>query len=251
MIEICNKTNINKLNLKDSLMNEFHDIFFERYIQPQLPIGSNNSAIIDKNKEMENPFNHSKFNLLNFLLKKSDRERTYTKRDLTTLKYNFKFDIFQILNIFKTQDNKTLLEDVLERFKYNIIILLFSLYTIKKKLYTTYINIALTKFNINIEKINSHENKTQNKEQSSVKPNNKTVNNQTPKKHNYTPNIYKNMNPQMKEKLIKVDKNISTLKDKIKELESHKMQNYEKKILIVEEYIQKLILKKRDILKNT
>ena len=251
MIEICNKTNINKLNLKDSLMNEFHDIFFERYIQPQLPIGSNNSAIIDKNKEMENPFNHSKFNLLNFLLKKSDRERIYTMRDLTTLKYNFKFDIFQILNIFKTQDNKTLLEDVLERFKYNIIILLFSLYTIKKKLYTTYINIALTKFNINIEKINSHENKTQNKEQSSVKSNNKTVNNQTPKKHNYTPNIYKNMNPQMKEKLIKVDKNISTLKDKIKELESHKMQNYEKKILIVEEYIQKLILKKRDILKNT
>ena len=252
MIEICNKTNINKLNLKDSLMNEFHDIFFERYIQPQLSNDSNNnSAIIDKNKEMENPFNHSKFNLLNFLLKKSDRERTYTKRDLTTLKYNFKFDIFQILNIFKTQDNKTLLEDVLERFKYNIIILLFSLYTIKKKLYTTYINIALTKFNINIEKINSHENKTQNKEQSSVKPNNKTVNNQTPKKHNYTPNIYKNMNPQMKEKLIKVNKNITTLKDKIKELESHKMQNYEKKILIVEEYIQKLILKKRDILKST
>ena len=259
MIEICNKTNINKLNLKDSLMNEFHDIFFERYIQPQLSNDSNNnSAIIDKNKEMENPFNHSKFNLLNFLLKKSDRERTYTKRDLTTLKYNFKFDIFQILNIFKTQDNKTLLEDVLERFKYNIIILLFSLYTIKKKLYTTYINIALTKFNINIEKINSHENKsnqkknnTHNKEQSSVKPNNKTVNNQTPKKHNYTPNIYKNMNPQMKEKLIKVDKNITTLKDKIKELESHKMQNYEKKILIVEEYIQKLILKKRDILKST
>jgi hypothetical protein len=259
MIEICNKTNINKLNLKDSLMNEFHNIFFERYIQPQLPNGSNNNnAIIDKNKEMENPFNHSKFNLLNFLLKKSDRERTYTKRDLTTLKYNFKFDIFQILNIFKTQDNKTLLEDVLERFKYNIIILLFSLYTIKKKLYTTYINIALNKFNINIEKLNSHENKsnqkknnTQNKEQSSVKPNNKTVNNQNPKKTNHISDIYKNMNQSMKEKLIKVDKNITTLKDKIKELESHKMQNYEKKILIVEEYIQKLILKKRDILKNT
>jgi hypothetical protein len=232
---------------------------FERYIQPQLPNGSNNNnAIIDKNKEMENPFNHSKFNLLNFLLKKSDRERTYTKRDLTTLKYNFKFDIFQILNIFKTQDNKTLLEDVLERFKYNIIILLFSLYTIKKKLYTTYINIALNKFNINIEKLNSHENKsnqkknnTQNKEQSSVKPNNKTVNNQNPKKTNHISDIYKNMNQSMKEKLIKVDKNITTLKDKIKELESHKMQNYEKKILIVEEYIQKLILKKRDILKNT
>jgi hypothetical protein len=126
-------------------------------------------------------------------------------------------------------------------------------------LYTTYINIALNKFNINIEKINSHENKTnnkknitQNKEQASIKPNNKLDNNRSPnKKHNYTPNIYKNMNQPMKEKLIKVDKNISTLKDKIKELESHKMQNYEKKILIVEEYIQKLILKKRDILKNT
>ena len=258
MIEICNKTTVNKLNLKNSLIDEFHDIFFERYIQPQLPSGSNNSAIIDKNKEMENPFNHSKFNLLNFLLKKSDRERTYTKRDLTTLKYNFKFDIFQILNIFKTQNNKTLLEDVLEKFKYNIIILLFSLYTIKKKLYTTYINIALNKFNINIEKINLPENKSiqkknniQNKEQSSVKPNNKTVNNQNPKKHNYTPDIYKNMNQPMKEKLIKVDKNINTLKHKIKELESHKMQNYEKKILIVEEYIQKLILKKRNILKST
>jgi hypothetical protein len=257
MIEICNKTTVNKLNLKNSLIDEFHDIFFERYIQPQLPSGSNNNAIIDKNKEMENPFNHSKFNLLNFLLKKSDRERTYTKRDLTTLKYNFKFDIFQILNIFKTQNNKTLLEDVLEKFKYNIIILLFSLYTIKKKLYTTYINIALNKFNISIEKINLPENKgnqkniTQNKEQSSVKPNNKKVDNQSPKKHNYTPDIYKNMNQPMKEKLIKVDKNINILKHKIKEIESHKIQNYEKKILIVEEYIQKLILKKRDILKST
>ena len=252
MIEICNKTTINKLNLKNSLMNEFHNIFFDRYVQPQLQSGSNNT-VIDKNKEMENPFNNSKFKLFDYLLTKSNRERTYTKRDLTSLKYNFKFDIFQILNTFKTQNNKTLLEDVLEKFKYNIIILLFSLYTIKKKLYTTYINIALNKFNINIEKINLRENKsnkknnTQNKEQLSVKPDN----NQNPKKPNYTPNIYRNINQLTKEKLIKVDKNITILKDKIKELESHKMQNYEKKILIVEEYIQKLILKKRDILKNT
>jgi hypothetical protein len=261
MIEICNKTNINKLTLKNSLINEFHNIFFDRYVQEQLPASTNNGAEIDINKMMENPFNNSKFNLKDYLLKKSNRDRKYTKRDLTTLKVNFKFDIFQILNIFKTQNNKALLEDVLEKFKYNIIILLFSLYTIKKKLYTTYINIALNKFNINIEKINLPENKNnkKNKEQASIKLNNKSnyksnnkkIDNQNPKKSNHIPDIYKNMNQPVKEKLIKIDKNITILKDKIKELESYKMQNYEKKILIVEEYIQKLILKKRDILKNT
>ncbi len=259
MIEICNKTTVNKLNLKNSLINEFHNIFFDRYIQPRiLPRGSNNGAVIDKEQEIINPFNNSKFKLSRYLLKKSSRDRVYTKRDLSELKYNFKFDIFQILNIFEIQENKILLDDVLEKFKYNIIILLFCLYSIKKKLYTTYINIALNKFNINIEKINSHENKsnqkniTQNKEQASMKLNNKLDNNRSPnKKHNYIPNIYKNMNQPIKEKLIKIDKNINTLKHKIKELESQKMQNYEKKILIVEEYIQKLILKKRDILKST
>jgi hypothetical protein len=255
MIEICNKTTVNKLNLKNSLINEFHTIFFNKYIKPKLNAGVNNGVEININKMIKNPFNNSEFMLKDYLLKKSNRERKYinTEKDLADLNSNFKFDIFQILNTFKTQNNKTLLEDVLEKFKYNIIILLFCLYSIKKNLYTTYINIALNKFNINIEKINSPENKgnqkniTQNKEQSSMKPNNK-LNNKSPNK---TPDIYKNMNQPIKEKLIKIDKNINTLKHKIKEIESHKMQNYEKKILIVEEYIQKLILKKRDILKST
>jgi hypothetical protein len=255
MIEICNKTTVNKLNLKNSLINEFHNIFFDKYIKPKLTAGVNNGVEININRMIKNPFNNSEFMLKDYLLKKSNRERKYTntEKDLADLNSNFKFDIFQILNTFKTQNNKTLLEDVLEKFKYNIIILLFCLYSIKKKLYTTYINIALNKFNINIEKINSPENKgnqkniTQNKEQSSMKPNNK-LNNKSPNK---TPDIYKNMNQPIKEKLIKIDKNINTLKHKIKEIESHKMQNYEKKILIVEEYIQKLILKKRDILKST
>jgi len=183
----------------------------------------------------------------------------------------FKYDIFQTLTIFEDTDKFKDLINISKKLKEKVILLLFSLYSMKKYLYEEYINSCVRIFDIRITENNKAEANskvgTNNKSgvNSKVGTNNKSGANKLLTRKNNSKNtkdkiienkkeliILKKLNPQQKNEYIKIKHTLNILSKKIKILEEtgHNDTQNDMKKLKYEKMYHNLIIKKMKITNN-
>jgi hypothetical protein len=186
----------------------------------------------------------------------------------TLFSSGFKYDIFQTLTIFEDTDKFKDLINISKKLKEKVILLLFSLYSMKKYLYEEYINSCSRIFDIRITENNKAEANskigTNNKSgvNSKVGTNNKSGSNKLLTRKNNSKNtkdkiienkkeliILKKLNPQQKNEYIKIKHTLNILSKKIKVLEEtgHNDTQNDMKKLKYEKMYHNLIIKKMKI----
>lgn len=134
------------------------------------------------------------------------------------------YTIFQALFLLLKDDNKKFVEKFIEDIKNNLILLLFYLYNIKKRIYIYFITSISNKFNI-VQKINNTSVLPSNN--LSVKKNNKTSSSEETVINNSVNNSTNN------KEIRKYEKELHSLK---------RNENYDEKALEIENKIKKLLI---------
>ena len=217
-----------------------------------------NTGEININNKIENPFNKKLINISNII--KVDKQK-FLKEDIKKkIETNINFDIFQSLYLLLDPNNKKDIDIFIKRFKYNLILILFFLYNIKKKLYENYLLIIKEQFLIDNKENGKKENgkkengkKENNKKENNKKENNKEENNkENDKKENKIKKIQNNilledninLNNNLKE-ITKINIKIKLLENKLLTLDDSKgIKNYTEEILNIESQINRLHVKK-------
>ncbi len=243
----------------------------------------NNNNQCDRDKTKQFPisskipiFDSKEVNLKEFyssnLLKNSTGKKNVVEYSCDRIKYlfssGFKYDIFQTLTIFEDTDKFKDLINISKKLKEKVILLLFSLYSMKKYLYEEYINSCSRIFDIKItENDKSGANSkvgTNNKSgvNSKIGTNNKSGANKLLTYKNNSKNtkdkiiqnkkeliILKKLNPQQKNEYIKIKHTLNILSKKIKILEEtgHNDTQNDMKKLKYEKMYHNLIIKKMKI----
>lgn len=243
----------------------------------------NNNNQCDRDKTKQFPisskipiFDSKEVNLKEFyssnLLKNSTGKKNVVEYSCDRIKYlfssGFKYDIFQTLTIFEDTDKFKDLINISKKLKEKVILLLFSLYSMKKYLYEEYINSCARIFDIKItENDKSGANSkvgTNNKSgvNSKIGTNNKSGANKLLTYKNNSKNtkdkiienkkeliILKKLNPQQKNEYIKIKHTLNILSKKIKILEEtgHNDTQNDMKKLKYEKMYHNLIIKKMKI----
>ena len=137
---------------------------------------------------------------------------------------NLKYNIFNFLKIYLNSENIKITNIFLLEVKKYIVLLLFYLYNLKKKIYKEYLKITSELFNIsnNNQKKNNNKKTTENKQS--------TIDKQSTE--------YKKNNNSLDNEIKKIENSIETLKSK------KNISNYHDKILKLENNIKQLIIKK-------
>lgn len=143
---------------------------------------------------------------------------------------NMKFDIFNFLHVFLNSDNEAEINEFITKINYKLILLLYYLYDLKKKLYIKYIEIINYNFNIkNTSKNTSTSNSTPNT------PENTSKNKLNINKPNTKNNIL----------ITKPNNNFNKLKKKIEIIKNKKnIENGDEQILQLEDEYRQLVIKK-------
>jgi hypothetical protein len=201
-----------KENMKKYFIKDLNN-YFDNY-----SLTENNSNHILLN----NPFDKNKEKL-----KLEDitdfKNKKIEKDNIKNVFNNLKYNIFNFLKIYLNSENIEITNNFLSEVKKYIILLLFYLYNLKKKIYKDYLEITSEVFNIsenNKTKKNNNKKSTENKKSIENKKNNSPLNIQIKKLEN---NI----------EILKSQKNISNYHDKILKLEN----NIKK--LIIRKYLKK------------
>jgi hypothetical protein len=224
---------INKLN--KYLINFKNNM--KKYFKQELNY-SNNQTLLSK-ISIKDPFENDYINFLSlFNLNKKDKQK-YSSNKLDKLNSNnifnfFNYDIFNSLNLLLDDSNKNEINIFLNKVKYNLILLLYYLYVIKKRLYKFYIKYIINKFDINESKIEtSKENSKKKLEKPILK---------IPEKSSKLNIEYKKTNLINKDKesilLMKLEKR------KIKIQDKKGIKKYADELLLIDSEIKKILIKK-------
>ena len=233
-----------------------YDLYYKQYDKNMINYFKNkieNTGEINITK-IENPFNKKLINIKNII--KGDKQK-FSREDIKKkIETNINFDIFQSLYLLLHPNNKKDIDIFIKKFKYNLILILFFLYNIKKKLYENFLLIIKEQFLINNKEIRKKENnkKENNKKENNKKENNKKENSK--KENNKKENIIKkiqnntlqedniNLNNNLK-KITKINIKIKLLENKLLTLDDGKgIKNYTEEILNIESQINRLRVKK-------
>lgn len=140
---------------------------------------------------------------------------------------NMKFDIFNFLHVFLNSDNEAEINEFITKINYKLILLLYYLYDLKKKLYIKYIEIINYNFNI---KNTSKNTSTSNNTLENTSKNKLNIN-----KLNTKNNIL----------ITKPNNNFNKLKKKIEIIKNKKnIENSDEQILQLEDQYRQLVIKK-------
>lgn len=163
----------------------------------------------------------------------------------------FKYDIFQTLTIFEDIDKFKYLIDISKKLKEKVILLLFSLYSMKKYLYEEYINSCVRIFKIKISENNkpTENSKVGTNNKSSIRKNNSINTNEKIIENKKDLIILKKLNPSQKEEYLKIKHTLNILSKKIKILDEsgHNDTQNDMKKLKYEKMYHNLIIKKMKI----
>jgi hypothetical protein len=187
-------------------------------------------------KQLLDPFDKKNIQLKNIIEIKNSENIKNNSKIIDLLSYKkLKYDIYQSLKIYKNEDNLKKLYNFISKIKIKIILLLYSLYKLKKNLYEKYLNkiniIFFNKESRTPKKNNKKSPKKNNNNNSSASNNsNKSNNNKTIL--NYLSNI-------------DINKRIKNIETEIKLLENEKgTKNYDEKLLKKDEEIKRLYIQK-------
>ena len=173
----------------------------------------------------ENPFFKKKSIKLTdvFEIKQEKIDKTY----INNLIYNkMKFDIFQSINLLI--ENEVERNDFISKIKYKLVLLLYSLYNIKKTLYESFIKSVDSIFSLNnTEKENT---KKENTKKENIKKENTTSNVNIKKENNVGNNIRNNIRSNLRTNNITIKRNINNENSKVINIDIQ-IRNIENKIL--------------------
>jgi hypothetical protein len=172
---------------------------------------------------LQNPFDLTKEKLkLNVYT--DFKNKKVEQNDIKIVFNNLKYNIFNFLKIYLNSENIKITNIFLLEVKKYIVLLLFYLYNLKKKIYKEYLKITSELFNIsnNNQKKNNNKKTTENKQS--------TIDKQSTE--------YKKNNNSLDNEIKKIENSIETLKSK------KNISNYHDKILKLENNIKQLIIKK-------
>jgi hypothetical protein len=229
--EILNKSKNNGKNLNKNMNNiNENENNSNEYVNNKSGGGS---------KQLVDPFDKKNIDLKNIIeIKNSENIKNNSKIiDLLSNK-KLKYDIYQSLKIYKNEDNLKKLYNFISKIKIKIILLLYSLYKLKKNLYEKFLN----KINIiffNKETISPRKNKKNlnNSRYNGNNENNSNNGNKRQSANNITILNYLNN--------INIDKRIKNIENEIKLLEAEKgTKNYDEKLLKKDEEIKRLLVQK-------
>ena len=231
---IANETFIEtNINLGQKYYKPFSKNMIE-YFKNKINAISNTGEINIKNNKIENPFSKKNINISSII--KTNKQKFSKESIEKIIVQNLNFDIFQSLYLFLDQNNKKEFEIFINKLKYNLILILFFLYNIKKKLYENYLLINKEKFNINNKKEN-------NKKENNKKENNRKENNK--KENNALSLDYKKVNINNLKETNKINIKIKLLENKLLTLDDKKgIKNYNEEILNIESQISRLHVQK-------
>lgn len=215
------------INMKEYFISKIKEKFTDESEKPV-------SSIV-----FENPFFKKKSIKLTdiFEIKQEKIDKTYID---VLINNKMKFNIFQSINLLI--ENEVERNDFISKIKYKLVLLLYSLYNIKKTLYESFIksvdsifslnNTVNTKVNTQKENITSNANT---KKENTIRPNNQRTNNLI---------IKKNINNE-NSKVINIDVQIRNIENKIlKTKNENGILEQDQKIFEYEEEIKKLIIEK-------
>jgi len=218
------------INEKDTLFSIYY-VNFEKNIKQyfinkisEQYLKNNSSSINPNNVYLDDPFSIEKLKLKSITDYKGD---IIDKNSLKNVFNNIKYNIFNFLKVYLNSDNFKITKDFLSKVKKYLILLLFYLYNLKKKIYEEYLNISSEIFDIPLNKNNNKNNK---------KKNNKKKNNSK----STSINIKKNNS-----KVNDVNQKIKKIQNMIDSLKSKKnISDYHEKILKLEHMKKKIIMQK-------
>ena len=178
---------------------------------------------------LQNPFDSNKEKLkLNMYT--DFKNKKIEKDNIKIVFNNLKYNIFNFLKIYLNSENIKITNIFLLEVKKYIVLLLFYLYNLKKKIYKKYLKITTEVFDIsNNNKEKSNKKSSEDKQSTEDKKNNKNKQNNQHKKMN---------NTFLDNEIKKIEDTIETLKLK------KNISNYHNKILKLENNIKKFIIKK-------
>lgn len=227
IIDHFTKININFSSNVNSSSTSLYNIYIpffifimSNYFNKILSIMPNTKLDINT-IEFPNPFYSSK-NITLKNINETEIKNTSTLSDIKSIICNKnKLSFFNTLRLFQDNKNETEILEFFKYFKLNLIIILYSLYSIKKNIYKNYIDIINEKYNLT-----------------------NVVNNST--KNNK--NINKNKNVSNKKKILKKEHDIVNSYKKVEKNIEKKYKNnifeYDKKMLEYDEMVKKVLLEK-------
>ena len=210
-----------KENMKEYFVKELDNQFS---IYHKTEIDSDNILL-------QNPFDSNKEKLkLNMYT--DFKNKKVEKDNIKIVFNNLKYNIFNFLKIYLNSENIKITNIFLLEIKKYIVLLLFYLYNLKKKIYKEYLKITTEIFNIS--------NNNQKKNNNNKKSNEDKKNSQNKKSTQDKERIEykKNNNSSLDNEIKKIEDTIETLKLK------KNISNYHDKILKLENNIKQLIIKK-------
>ena len=238
--------NIYVLKFKENMKDYFKNIIIQKFEM-------NGKDILDtKNIILNNPFNNQIISLKELI---NYNENTIKKDELDIIfKKDINFDIFQFLFIYGDINNKKEIYEFIFNISNKLILLLFYLYSIKKKLYEEYIIIIDERINKNNSNNNNSGNNNSNNNNSgnNNSGNNNSGNNNSGNNNSGNNNSDNNFNSenQTKDKktnnesidirIKKITKNI----EKLKLTTPKSITEFDTKIIELENKIKDLLVQK-------
>jgi len=239
------------INLYEKYFKQY-DKNMKNYFTSKIDNIQNSGEINIKSNKIENPFNKKDININNII--KTDKQRLLKDNIKKEINNNLNFDIFQSLYLLLDSNNNKEINIFINKLKYNLILILFFLYNIKKKLYENYLLIIKEQFSLNDKKENNK--KENNKKENNKKVNNKKENNkkENNKKVSYNTLSVNNKKMSLNNNLKGINKiniKIKLLENKLLTLDDKKgIKNYNEEILNIESQISRLHVQKYNAKSN-
>ena len=243
--------NLNKIYVEsfNSNMKEYFKNELENKIE-----ADNRGELNIANISLINPFNKKSLKFVDLFI--NYKKTIIDKDDINDIIKTLVFPIYESNHLFLNIENEIEIDDFLSSIKYKIILVLYSLYSIKKKLYETYINSINNIFNIEANKSKQNTTNTETNTETNTKTKTNTKTNTKIKKNNENSNIEtekikkNNKNSKINNENGKSNKNnfnikIKNIKNKIDKLQNKNgIFEQDEKIMQYKDEIKKLIIKK-------
>jgi len=256
--------NLRKIYIEDTITgNKRYKTIIKDYYDSITPFnmapGTNNSsaktAVVKPIKNLFAPSDDKakiKVDLNDISVKQADIKTADIKRHLE--KVIESLDIFQSFRLLIEKNNQAEIENFMNEIKMKLVLFLYILYNLKKKIYEVFIeNLNQTFFEQNNNNTNNSTNNNNNRDSSTGNNTNSRNNKSFSKKddtNNRDQTNYNSLPANIKSNVINIDKEIKLLKIKMKNLDENNIY-YEKKILEIQDKINELYVQKYQYISET